>query len=318
MAWNFLAVECAGYALFLSLGWLADYGKIYNELFFAHVLNYRMAYLAFLIVAQLVLTAFSVFHWYLGYYQISSDKILVAGGVLRRRKTVFLLERIDEVTWEYSIFGKVFHYGAILLHDRVADKTLRLPYVPTPQKYTSLIMKLKRQHRGAAALVEVPEISKLLGQTEHEQLEFKSTMRWDMQGNQVSRTLEKSIMKTVAAFMNSDGGHLVVGVDDKGTIVGLQHDLQSLNRPDADGFENHFTHVFNSVIGAPYRHLVRLHFPQAQDQQVCIVQVAASRAPVYARFDSGEQFFVRTGNSSTPLSLSEAAAYIRQRQRGVA
>ena len=57
-------------------------------------------------------------------------------------------------------------------------------------------------------------------------------MRWDFRQQQVNRALEKVIAKTVAAFMNSDGGTLVVGVSDEGNPLGIESDLATL-RPAA-------------------------------------------------------------------------------------
>jgi predicted HTH transcriptional regulator len=51
-------------------------------------------------------------------------------------------------------------------------------------------------------------------------------MIWNYQLNQPSQdtTLALSIVKTIAAFMNTDGGNLVVGVDDKSNILGIEKD----------------------------------------------------------------------------------------------
>jgi hypothetical protein len=56
-----------------------------------------------------------------------------------------------------------------------------------------------------------------------------------------------SVYKTIAAFANSEGGKLVIGIHDKGEFIGLQRDYDALNElkkigqftfsPDRDGFE---------------------------------------------------------------------------------
>ena len=63
---------------------------------------------------------------------------------------------------------------------------------------------------------------------EHERLEFKTSLRWDAKRNQVNKELEKTIMKTVAAFLNSEGGCLLIGIDDSGEPVGLENDFKSI------------------------------------------------------------------------------------------
>ena len=50
------------------------------------------------------------------------------------------------------------------------------------------------------------DIEKLIKKDESQNLEFKSTLRWDVKQESVNKDLEKVILKTIAGFMNSDGG----------------------------------------------------------------------------------------------------------------
>ena len=148
---------------------------------------------------------------------------------------------------------------------------------------------------------------------EHEGLEFKSSFRWDLKANRINKNLEKVVMKTVAAFLNSRGGQLVLGVDDQKNILGVDHDFKTLGRADSDGFENHFSHVFNNMIGAEHRQFVKLTWVKHEDKNCCIVVVMPSVHPVYLRSDENEEFYIRTGNGTTSLKLSEAYGYIKTR-----
>jgi len=114
---------------------------------------------------------------------------------------------------------------------------------------------------------------------EHERLEFKTSLRWDVKRNQVNRELEKTVMKTITAFLNSEGGHLLMGVDDKGQPMGLENDFASLSKSDADGFENHFTNVFRDVIGPEYRRFVKVSFHEVDGKEVCLLSVTKSSKP---------------------------------------
>ena len=60
---------------------------------------------------------------------------------------------------------------------------------------------------------------KLISNGENSNLEFKSTIRWDMVKNCKNTALENVIIKTVGAFSNSEGGILIIGVDDNGNIL---------------------------------------------------------------------------------------------------
>jgi hypothetical protein len=60
-------------------------------------------------------------------------------------------------------------------------------------------------------------------------LEFKSTLQWDMIQLRQNKELRYGCLKTISAFLNSEGGTLVIGVEDDGTILGLGHDLKLLS-----------------------------------------------------------------------------------------
>jgi hypothetical protein len=150
---------------------------------------------------------------------------------------------------------------------------------------------------------------------EHEYLEFKTSFRWDIKKDQVNRELERSVMKTIAAFLNSAGGSLVIGLDDNGHAVGLASDMASLTKQSRDGFENHFNNVFVSMIGPEFRQFVKLSFHEMAGKDVCLVSVDRSGRPAYVRTDKGEDFFIRTGNATTPLRMSQVASYVSTQWR---
>lgn len=145
---------------------------------------------------------------------------------------------------------------------------------------------------------------------EHEQLEFKTSFRWDEKRQQVNKELEKAVLKTVAAFLNSDGGHLFVGVNDQGQPLGLETDFTSLPKPNQDGFENHFNNLFNQMIGPEFRRLVKLNFNQAAGKTICLINIEPSPKPAYFKNGDSEDFYIRTGNTTTSLKMSEATAYL--------
>jgi predicted HTH transcriptional regulator len=64
---------------------------------------------------------------------------------------------------------------------------------------------------------------------ESSKVELKASFRYDMNNKKSnSKVLEKVIAKTIAAFMNAEGGTLFIGVDDESNPVGLQNDYETL------------------------------------------------------------------------------------------
>ncbi len=313
---NLLITQIGGYAAFVIAGAFADYGTIYSGLPFTRVLSYQFAYFLFVILAELAITIAIFLEWSLTHMTISKEMIVRSSGALFRRKIALPMDRVATATASYGIFGKLFDFGKLMVKG-VGKENMTIGFVSAPQKYAELIMRFRANGRGNVSVFTPKENpDELIAQGEHEHLEFKSTMRWDMQARQINKGLEKMVLKTVAAFLNSKGGQIVIGVDDKKNVLGMEHDLKTLTKQDHDGFENHFTHVMNSAIGPEFREFVKLKFAKAGGKDICIVNVQPAPRPAFARFDSTEEFYVRTGNSTTPLKISEATSYIsRWRKR---
>jgi predicted HTH transcriptional regulator len=163
-------------------------------------------------------------------------------------------------------------------------------------------------------------IEDLILEGESDELEFKSTLRWDLKEGTVSKKLEEVIAKTVAALANGNGGTLIIGVDDDGVIVGLGHDYQSLGGADRDKFELHVRNVLNEAFGIAFVTKVQVRFHELHGEDVCQIDVEPAREPVVlvTKDKNGqkvEKIYVRSGNASQELPLSEVNDYIRDRFR---
>jgi type I restriction enzyme, R subunit len=86
-----------------------------------------------------------------------------------------------------------------------------------------------RGHRDAEELIK---------RGESKTLEFKSTLRWSLkEDRRDDKGVTHAALKTVGAFLNTDGGDLLIGVADNGSIVGIEADQLDNN----DKFMRHLT-----------------------------------------------------------------------------
>jgi len=152
---------------------------------------------------------------------------------------------------------------------------------------------------------QIDPVHELILEGEGQLVEFKSTLRYDMRTGEVNKKLEHVVAKTVAAFMNSDGGSLFIGVDDHGNAIGLELDYGTLSKKDRDGFQLHLANIFDKYLGKDVMKLWKLDWPSYDDKQICNVQVARANKPVYVNSEGKEEFFVRKEGSSQPLSRAE-------------
>lgn len=310
LMWKFVAVEIAGLILYFVATLLGNVKyELYVQISLLNFISYQTAKMLFLSVAQFVLTVYAFLSWYYEFYVFKNNSLTHEYGVFFKRKKIFPLGKLFSMTVLQSPLGKFLHYGSILVESGMAR--LILNSISRPEKLIDAIKQ--RGETGDGTFLEKPDLQRLLGEDEHEKLEFKSSLRFDYKIGQVNRELEKAVMKTMAAFLNSKGGHLVIGVSDKRAPIGLANDYQTLQRKDSDGFENHFTQSFNSMIGPEFRHLIKLWFHDVDGRDICVIQALPSPRPIYLKTDNNEHFYMRTGNISTALKLSEIESYARSR-----
>lgn len=161
----------------------------------------------------------------------------------------------------------------------------------------------------ASAVPERVDIETLIRGGEGLQVEFKSTLRANLHTHQADPRMELACLKTIAGFLNSHGGTLIVGVSDDGETLGL----------DADGFENEdkaSLHIMNLVRGRiGEKHLMYVHprFEDRNDARVLVIDCWASRSPAFVKDGAIERFYVRTGPSTSELSASSTQEYVKQR-----
>lgn len=186
------------------------------------------------------------------------------------------------------------------------------------------------QGKAKVAWQEHCPICELLGpDKESKTLEYKATLRTHATSGEVFKPLETATLKTIAALMNSaEGGTLLIGVADDGTVTGLASDYASLHKAgkdDRDRFRLHLGNIVSQSMGeaaAAANFSAQIHTVDGHD--VCRVHVRPSGFPVEATVivdRNGElaketAFLVRVDNGTKTLDPVEREKYIGTRWPG--
>ncbi|MGH8226523.1 MAG: RNA-binding domain-containing protein [Steroidobacteraceae bacterium] len=163
-----------------------------------------------------------------------------------------------------------------------------------------------RAHRSAEELIK---------QGESKTLEFKSTLRWSLKDDrQDDKGVTHAALKAIAAFLNSDGGDLLIGVADDGAIVGIERDQLD----NEDKFMRHLAQVVRNGLGDRAGTCIDPKTQIVEGKTVCIVSCQRSPEPVFLKWKgieaTGEgDFFVRSGPGTVKLPPESAREYIRTR-----
>ncbi len=167
---------------------------------------------------------------------------------------------------------------------------------------------------GAAAR----RITDVIHAGESKVVEFKSTGRKNLRTGEKDPAMEYNVVKSLAGYMNSHGGTLVVGVADDGRIVGIEEDYPLLGKKDADGWELWLTDLLSSALGKAAAADVLVSIARVEERTVARIDVGPAARPVFTNTTSktGEKrqsFLVRINNSTQELSGQDAHDYQRSR-----
>lgn len=157
------------------------------------------------------------------------------------------------------------------------------------------------------------DIPSLMSDGESDVVEFKETARWNTRDGKRDPRMEHVIAKTVAAFLNTSGGTLIIGVNDDGQPVGLDHDFVTLREPNVDRFELWLRDMLQASLGKNAATLPRIRFAAFDGLDVCAVQCPRSPEPVFLSNGGTRELWVRVGNSSRSFGVDEAVTYVRRR-----
>ena len=145
---------------------------------------------------------------------------------------------------------------------------------------------------------------------ESENVEFKSTLRTNLETGEKDKRMEKAVLKTIVAFLNTDGGTLLIGVSDSGKIIGM----------DEKSFENrdrmnlHMTNLISSQIGNEFLPFINFRVADLDDGAVMRVVCEPSKNPVFLK-DGTDVFYVRSGPSSVELTGMDLLNYVENRKK---
>ncbi len=151
----------------------------------------------------------------------------------------------------------------------------------------------------------------LLYTVESKHLEYKSSLRWDLKLKKTNPELEKTICKELCAFMNSEGGNLLIGVNDAGRPIGLEKDYATFKSKDHDGLVQHLTNLVNKYLGTINNAHVEFKHIQTSGVEICLCQIKPSQTPVFFNMGDEKTFFMRANNTCQPLNVEDASIYIK-------
>ncbi|WP_347275278.1 RNA-binding domain-containing protein [Candidatus Kuenenia sp.] len=158
-------------------------------------------------------------------------------------------------------------------------------------------------------LSEEDQIKLLLPKGESKTLEFKETFSLDVKKGTKEKYIEKSVLKTIGAFLNSAGGELLIGVNDDGKVLGIDEEIAKFYKND-DKFMLNFKNHIKSKIGEGFYPLIDYKLIEVDGKKVLRVNCGMANKPCFLE---DTEFYVRSGPSTDMLEGKKQHEYIQER-----
>lgn len=159
-------------------------------------------------------------------------------------------------------------------------------------------------------------ITELIGKEavviESQNLELKSSFSWDIEKEESSDFIKNIIVKAVASLLNTEGGTLLIGVDDDGNIVGIENDLLIFNTPSNDKYSRNIIEYLEKCLGVQAISNIFLDFEIMEGKTIVRLDINKSDIPIFANFSKAKddpKFYIRAGASTRELKGRDLIDY---------
>lgn len=144
---------------------------------------------------------------------------------------------------------------------------------------------------------------------ENREREFKESLSFDKKTNQKAKYLELMVLKTIVAFLNTNGGTLYVGVEDNGNICGIDIELEKLFKRNKDKYLRHLKDIMKQSIGEGFYPLIDYDLFEVDKKYLLKIKCLKSRDPCYL---DNKDFYVRTNPATDKLEGPKVVEYIQR------
>ena len=144
---------------------------------------------------------------------------------------------------------------------------------------------------------------------ENKTTEFKETFSWDIRQKQKGKHIEEASLKTIAGFLNTDGGTLFVGVHDSGEIPGVDSEIRKLHKGSSDDFLLYFKDKVKTKLGEKFYPKIDWSLESVDGKKVLVVNTKEGHEP--AVLDGG--FYVRVNPATDKLEGERLVSYVSER-----
>ena len=261
-------------------------------------------------------------------YPKNGDNLVVQrkydeGKVFINKEQYF--DGVPEISWNFYIGGyqpaqkwlkdrkgrklsaeDIEHYQKIIVALTETDRIMKEIDKVYPEVEKDLIEfkldDLEKEEIKKAKPDKNQNIFDLIAKGEGSNIEFKATLQKSIDNPNIPPTvIENNVIKSIAGFCNTEGGHLLIGVKDNGDIIGIEQDNFQSN----DKFKNHLKNILDARVTKSVFSYIKTEFYKIESNTVCCIECNKSDNPLFVDYEGVNHFYKRNLESTDSLNPQE-------------
>ncbi|MFN5396900.1 MAG: ATP-binding protein [Pseudanabaena sp.] len=177
-----------------------------------------------------------------------------------------------------------------------------------PTNSSAILGQLDMMLDAINSLTDADKVRAIVREGETKYVEFKETFSLDINKQTKETYIETSALKTVVAFLNTDGGKLLIGISATGEILGLDAEINKLRQKNLDRFLLHWKNCLKERIGEEYYPFIETRVIKIDTKYVLVVECKSSKSPCFL---DKKDFYVRTNPASDKLDGAKLVEYVK-------
>nr|WP_321411254.1 RNA-binding domain-containing protein [uncultured Carboxylicivirga sp.] len=230
---------------------------------------------------------------------------IVTLSKIEKNWRVFPKDRLNILANEFKV-----PYSEILKEFIKSDLVQQYGGFPN---YEDILIQILSEEENIISLIDV------INEGESLNVEFKSSLRYCLKNKRIEKYIEHSAIKNICAFLNSNGGKLIIGVADDKEILGLETtDFKTIKENDKrDAFLKHFDNLISKYFGNNLNLNLIPSFEIINEKTIALIDVLPYNIePVFLKNsekNNSEEFYIRRNASSVALTMTEFYKYSKER-----
>ena len=156
---------------------------------------------------------------------------------------------------------------------------------------------------------------------EDDKNEFKASFKTPTKENvgenipeNMGNNLKRAVINAVAAFANSEGGRLFIGIDDKtGKVIGSKSGSEMMNLKTNEKYDHYKRAIQDTIFEFTKRRPDNIEFQKGEDEEFLVLRVKRGTEPTYVNEKNKELYYIRLDGESVPCYGGDMVRHMKKR-----